>query len=95
MTRVSNKAAKAARVKEPVCCTDCFWSNLIRYGKNDPLLAECRQKPNYGNARFPYAVEVARAKRLCGMHTFQDESEKGVQVRVKVRSYLMNGQKAA
>lgn len=66
-----------------VCCEECFFANLIQYG-NDPLLAECRRKPQDMNERFPYQVEVARHGRLCRMHKHQDRAEKTVQQRVAV-----------
>lgn len=69
---------------EVVCCRNCFWANLIRYGAN-PLLAECTKKPNTGNARFPYEVMVASTKWVCPQWEYQAESEKTVQVRI-VRS---------
>ena len=67
--------------KEVVCCMDCFWSNLHRYG-NNPILAQCTQKPNPGNDRFPYQVEVASAKRVCRDHKHH-EGEKFIQQRVR------------
>ena len=84
-------AKENGRKAEAVCCMDCFWANLLQYGDHDPVLAECRQKPQMFNARFPYEVEVARAKRLCAMHQLQDRSEKTVQKRLKVK----HGYKAA
>ena len=78
-TKTNNRKAEA------VCCTDCFWASLIQYGDHDPVLAECRQKPQYYSERFPYEVEVARAKRICPMHRHQDASEKTIQKRLKVR----------
>lgn len=87
-TKTSNKVCAKA---EAVCCMDCFWANLIQYGDNDPVLAECRQKPQLFNERFPYEVEVARAGRICALHKHQDRSEKTIQKRLKVR----HGDKAA
>lgn len=63
-----------------VCCMDCFWANLHRYNDN-PVLAECRNKPDYYNERFPYAVDVASRKKECKMHMHQDG--KTIQLRVK------------
>ena len=47
-------------------CSNCLHANLIRYSQN-PLLAECKEKPQPGNERFPYEREVANAPRQCGM----------------------------
>ena len=87
-TKTSKKVCAKA---EAVCCMDCFWANLIQYGDNDPVLSECRQKPQLFNERFPYEVEVARAWRICALHKHQDRSEKTIQKRLKVR----HGEKAA
>lgn len=70
--------------KETVCCKDCFWANLHRYG-NNPVLAQCTKNPNPGNARFPYRVEVASAMRVCPNHKHQD-GEKFIQQRVSVHA---------
>lgn len=64
-----------------VCCLSCFWANLIQYGTN-PVLAECRKKPNDGDQRFPYQVEVASAQQICRTYRYQPESEKTIQKRV-------------
>lgn len=66
---------------EVVCCMDCFWANLIQYGSN-PVLAECRKKPNMYNERFPYQVEVAFTRWICPMYVLQNRSEKSIQHRV-------------
>lgn len=87
-TKNNNNACTKA---EAVCCMDCFWANLIQYCEHDPVLAECRQKPQLYNERFPYEVEVARVKRICKLHKLQDRSEKTIQKRLKVR----HGEKAA
>ena len=87
--RVTNNAGRGK--KDPsklVCCKDCFWSNLIQY-ENNPILAECRQKPNYYSEKFPYDRDVASALKYCAMHKYQDESEKFVQHRVSVRQHPM------
>lgn len=55
-----------------ITCMDCKHSHLIQYGCN-PILAECHQKPQPGNDRFPYQREVARAKRTCSMHKHTNE----------------------
>lgn len=66
---------------EVVCCMDCFWANLIQYS-NNPVLAECRKKPNMYNEKFPYQVEVASTRWICPMYSFQGRSEKSIQHRV-------------
>lgn len=66
---------------EVVCCLDCFWANLFRYGTN-PILAQCTKKPNDGNPRFPYQVEVASARWICPLYVRQD-GDKFIQQRVK------------
>ena len=58
----------------PVCCMDCKHSCLMQYG-NNPVLADCLQKPQPGNDRFPYQREVARAMRICAMHRHTDETK--------------------
>lgn len=60
-----------------VYCKNCLWADLLQYG-DDPLLADCHKKPQEGNERFPYQREVARAKRMCAMHIYEDESKKAV-----------------
>ena len=89
MTTKSNKNQKKAKQGQPntaVCdCTDCLWANLVQYDAPcDPLLAECTKKPQPNSDRFPYAIEIARAKKVCPMHKHTDE-KKEIQVRVKVR----------
>lgn len=68
--------------KEVVCCLDCFWASLMQYGTN-PVLAQCRKKPNVGNAKFPYEVMVAAAKWICPLWKYQDPSEKTILPRVR------------
>lgn len=70
MAIVSNKKQTCKSL--PVDCMDCIHSRLIRYGLN-PILAECRQKPQPGNERFPYVREVARAIKVCSLHKHTDE----------------------
>ncbi len=50
-----------------VCCLNCLNAILHRYG-NNPILSGCKAKPQPGNAKFPYAVEVARPLRHCNDH---------------------------
>lgn len=70
-------------------CTDCIWANLVQYeGPREPLLAECTRKPQPYNQRFPYQVEVARAKKLCPYHEHTDV-QKVPQRRVKIRRNSM------
>ena len=45
-------------------CNNCLHANLIRYSQN-PVIAECHEKPQPGNDRFPYEREVANAPRQC------------------------------
>jgi len=83
MTKSNYRRAEAAGEKvnkEVVCCMDCFWANLHRYG-NNPVLAQCTKKPNPGNARFPYKVEVASARWICPHYKHQD-GEKFIQQRI-------------
>lgn len=47
-----------------VCCRVCLHSVLFRYD-NNPILAECHKKPNFGNEKFPFDVDVASTKRIC------------------------------
>ena len=87
MTRISKQTPKTAKqAKLCMCdCTDCLWANLVQYGgPQEPLLAECTKKPQSYNSRFPYQVEVARAKKLCPYHQHTDVA-KVPQIRVKVR----------
>lgn len=81
-------AAQTAEPKKLVCCRDCFWANLMQYGDN-PVLADCTQKPNYYNEKFPYERDVASSLKYCGMYSYQDEREKTIQKRVSVRKYPM------
>ncbi|MBP3776726.1 MAG: hypothetical protein IJV60_03335 [Prevotella sp.] len=83
----SNKPVKTQAKKPCVCdCTDCLFANLVQYeGPREPLLAECLKKPQPYSVRFPYQVEVARAKKLCPFHEHTDEV-KPIERRAKVRS---------
>ena len=87
MARSNYRKAVKAKEKEEkkntqvVCCMDCFWANLFRYGSN-PILAQCRKKPNPYDKRFPYQVEVASAKWVCPLYMHQEE-QKFVQIRIK------------
>jgi len=92
MATKSSKSAKMQKehVNRSICdCTDCRWANLVQYeGPKEPLLAECTKKPQPYNLRFPYQVEVARAKKLCLYHEHTD-IVKVPQKRVKVRHNAM------
>lgn len=85
MAKKSNYNAVIAKEEKKntqvVCCMDCLWAYLFRYGTN-PVLAQCTKKPNTGDARFPYQVEVASARWICPTYTHQD-GEKFIQIRVK------------
>ena len=63
-----------------VFCNNCLRAHLLRYSQN-PLLAECREKPQPGNDRFPYEREVADAPRQCGMWRL-DPNPKEVEQRI-------------
>lgn len=89
MTRSKKQTeTKQAKQKPCICdCTDCHWANLVQYdGPREPLLAECTKKPQPYSPRFPYQVEVARAKKLCPYHEHTDV-QKVPQIRVKSRGY--------
>ena len=85
MTRsIKSQNRKAAGKKKAcgnVACTECAHARLIQYD-NDPLLAECLRKPQLFSVRFPYQVEVARAKKFCEMYEHTDDV-KAIQKRVK------------
>ena len=77
MTKTKSRSQAANPEKKEikpglVCCMDCLYSRLMRYGSN-PVLAECLKKPQPGNERFPYQREVARPLRQCGMHSHTDD----------------------
>lgn len=78
---------------EVVCCMDCFWANLIQYGSN-PVLAECRKKPNTDNARFPYQREVASSRWICPLYK-HDGSEKEIEHREAHHELRLKGAEAA
>lgn len=65
-----------------VCCMDCLWANLIRYG-NDPIIAECHKRPDPDNEKFPYERQVASARWICPIYKHNDK-EKSVEKREKV-----------
>ena len=92
MATRSNKSKNEQKeqVNRSICdCTDCLWANLVQYeGPREPLLAECTKKPQPYSPRFPYQVEVARAKKLCPVYKHTDEV-KTIQIRAKVRHYPM------
>ena len=89
-TRVRHSLPVPEQKKPCICdCTDCHWANLVQYeGPREPLLAECTMKPQPYSPRFPYQVEVARAKKLCSYHQHTDVA-KVPQVRAKVRRVAM------
>lgn len=69
--------------KRIVTCADCIHAQLLQYdAPREPLLAQCHDKPQPGNLRFPYQVEVARCLRLCPSWK-HDESEKVIEHRIK------------
>ena len=76
--RTSNSTREA---KKLVCCRDCFWANLIQY-ENNPVLAECRKKPDFYNPNFPYERDVASTLKYCSNHERQEG--KTIQHRGKV-----------
>lgn len=83
------RASAASSQQTPCDCTDCHWANLVQYdAPRDPLLAECTRKPQPYSPRFPYQVEIARAKKLCPMYKHTD-AVKTPQVRAKVRRHPM------
>lgn len=85
----SAKTENQSRKSQPVCCMDCRHARLIRYGTN-PVLAECHEKPNPGNGRFPYQREVARPMRICAMH-----SHDGQPKQIEQRDIKSGGTEAA
>ena len=58
-----------------VCCMNCQHSNLHRYGSN-PILAACKCKPQYGNKRHPYQIEIASIRRNCSYWAFEPNQKK-------------------
>lgn len=82
-----NNKKESIQPKPCVCdCTDCHWAQLVQYeGPREPLLAECTRKPQPYSDRFPYQVEVARAKKPCPYHHEHTDVVKAPQLRVKVR----------
>ncbi len=75
-TKSNNYYRKGEQPNTSICdCTDCFWANLVQYdAPREPLLAECTKKPQPHSLRFPYQVEVARAKKKCPMYKHTDEA---------------------
>ena len=77
-TRSNNTVRHGSTVpenKKIVDGTDCLWARLVQYdAPRDPLLAECTRKPQPYSVRFPYTVEVARAKKMCPMYRHTAES---------------------
>lgn len=65
-----------------VSCMNCLHAKLHRYG-NNPILAACYCKPQQGNERFPYGVEVASPLRRC-INWKLDPNRKEVERRSKV-----------
>lgn len=61
----SNKTTTDTK-KKACCCRQCAHAHLVQYG-NNPVIAECTKKPNEGNSRFPYAVDVASSLKYCEM----------------------------
>lgn len=91
MTRSKNTSPRGCKDAKTaptlVDCTDCHWAQLFRYdAPGDPVLAECMKKPQPYAPRHPYAVEVARARKICPMHLHTDVV-KTIQVRIKVRTH--------
>ena len=86
MARNTNKTVDTSdnTNKDVVCCMDCFWANLFRYD-NNPILSQCTKKPNPGNERFPYQVEVASTRWVCPLYKHQD-GDKFIQQRVSRRA---------
>ena len=64
-----------------VCCRDCAWANLIQYGTN-PVLAECRKRPNPDSDKFPYERMVASTRWICPTYK-HDDQEKEIEKREK------------
>ena len=63
-----------------VYCNNCLRARLMRYSHN-PVIAECQEKPQPGNERFPFEREVANAPRRCSMWK-QDPNPKEVEQRI-------------
>ena len=72
MNKTTTTTDQPAKVTGLVTCEHCQHALLHRYG-NNPLLAQCTKKPQPYNNRFPYAVEIARAERICSMYTYTGE----------------------
>lgn len=89
-TKSNEQTTKQEQPNTAICdCTDCLWAHLIQYdAPRDPLLAECTKKPQPYSVHFPFAVEVARAKKLCPMYRHTDEV-RTPELRPKRRFYTM------
>lgn len=74
-------------------CRDCKHAHLIQYG-NNPVLAECTLKPQHGNERFPYAIDVASSPRYCNLFTQRTGAEEIEHRQVRYWTY-MKGETAA
>ncbi len=90
MAKSNNKTQQEEKPNTSICdCMDCLWAHLVQYdAPRDPLLAECHKKPQLYSVRFPYAVEVARAKKKCPMYKHTDEV-RTPELRPKVRYVSM------
>ena len=60
----TNNTEERRDMKVPVTCLTCEHAHLHRYD-NNPVLAACRKKPQEGNERFPFEIEIASLLRLC------------------------------
>ena len=71
----NNSTKEEEKINTSICdCTDCRWAHLVQYdAPRDPLLAECTKKPQPYSMRFPYEVEIARAKKKCPRYKHTDE----------------------
>ena len=82
-----SKAVQVAR-KTITCCL-CEHSHLVRYGKWNPVLAECQARivlmPRQdGTCRHEHPVELANVQRHCELFA-EAKSEKVVELRVKAK----------
>lgn len=82
MNKKNNNNTEPKRDKKvPVACITCLHAHLHRYDSN-PILAACHAKPQPGNERFPFVVEVAIFLRLCNDYD-HDPREKTVEHRTR------------
>ncbi len=90
MAKSNNNKTQQEQPNTTICdCTDCRWAHLVQYdAPRDPLLAECTKKPQPHSVRFPYNVEVARARKKCPMYMHTDEV-RTPELRDKVRHLSM------